>query len=120
MMKILRKIRVFKVTEQRLADQSRVIRTNDWLSEVELDEIQGKIKEEKNTEEPRTELQNMCDQQRSQGENDIELKNIENVFKYCKIRDLDEIRLVEVVEQMKTDKPPPNLINVDRITEIKI
>ena len=55
MMKIWREIGVFDVKEQRLADQTRAIRKNDGLSEVELDEIQRKIKEEENTKEPRTE-----------------------------------------------------------------
>ena len=36
MMKICREIELFEeVTEQRLADQARVIRTNTWLSEVD-------------------------------------------------------------------------------------
>ena len=30
---------VFKVSEQNLADQARAIKTNKWLSEVELEEI---------------------------------------------------------------------------------
>ena len=76
MMKIWREIEVFEVTEQRLADEIRVIRTNGWLSEVELDEIHRKIKEEEKTDEPRTELQNTCDQQRSQNEGDVKLTNI--------------------------------------------
>ena len=63
MMKIWGEIGAFEVTEQRPADQTRVIRTNGWLSEVELDEIQRKIKEEENMKEPRIELQNTCDQQ---------------------------------------------------------
>ena len=59
MMKICREIGVFEeVKEQRPADQARVIRTNTWLSEVELEEIQRKIKEKQNTEEPKIKLQN--------------------------------------------------------------
>ena len=81
MMKIWREIGVFDITEQTLADQTRVIRTNGWLSKVELDEIQRKIKEEENTAELRTELQNTCDQQRlPQDEDEVELTNIENLF----------------------------------------
>ena len=117
MMKIWREVGVFEVIEQRLADQTRVIRTNGWLSEVELDEIQRKIKEEENTEEPRIELQNICDQQRSQDEDNVELTNIENLFNSLQDQGLtnDEIRLEkEVAEQMKIDKAPPNLRNVGR------
>ena len=80
-MRIWREIGVSDVTKQRLADQTRVIRTNGWLSKVELDEIQRKIKEEENTAELRTELQNTCDQQRlPQDEDEVELTNIENLF----------------------------------------
>ena len=81
MMKIWREIGVFDITEQTRADQTRVIRTNGWLSKVELDEIQRKIKEEENREELRVELQNTCDQQRlPQDEDDSELTNIESLF----------------------------------------
>ena len=80
-MRIWREIGVSDVTKQRLADQTRVIRTNGWLSKVELDEIQRKIKEEENREELRVELQNTCDQQRlPQDEDDSELTNIESLF----------------------------------------
>ena len=57
-----------------------MVRTNGWLSEVVLDEIQRKIMEKENTEEPRIELRNMCNQQKSQDEDDVELMNIENLF----------------------------------------
>ena len=33
---------VFEVTEQRLADQARAIKTNQWLSELELEEIRSR------------------------------------------------------------------------------
>ena len=32
---ILKEIGTFEITEQRLVDQTRVVRTNDWLTEVE-------------------------------------------------------------------------------------
>ena len=32
----------FEITEQRLFDQARVIRTIEWLTEVELEEMQRK------------------------------------------------------------------------------
>ena len=35
---IWREIRTFKITEQRLFDQAGVIRTNEWLIEVELED----------------------------------------------------------------------------------
>ena len=39
---IWRETGTFEITEQRLVDQARVIRTNEWLSEVELEEITRK------------------------------------------------------------------------------
>ena len=31
-----------EITEQRVVDQARIIRTNEWLTEVELEEIRKK------------------------------------------------------------------------------
>ena len=62
MKEIWREIRVFEVTEQKPTDQTRVITTNVWLSKVELDEIQTKIKEEEKMEEPGIELKSIFDQ----------------------------------------------------------
>ena len=42
MIAIWREIGTFEITEQRL-DQVRVIRTNEWLNEVGLEEIRRKI-----------------------------------------------------------------------------
>ena len=56
-MKIWREIRVSETTQQKLADQTRVIITNGWMFEVKLDEIQRKINEEEDMGEPRIELQ---------------------------------------------------------------
>ena len=42
MIAIWREIGTFEITEQRLADQVRVIRTNRWLTDVELEEIRRK------------------------------------------------------------------------------
>ena len=43
MIAIWREIGAFEITEQRLVDQARVIRTNEWLIEAELKEIRRKI-----------------------------------------------------------------------------
>ena len=40
---IWREIGTFEITEQRLVDQARVVRTNEWLTEVELEEIRRKM-----------------------------------------------------------------------------
>ena len=75
MMQIWREIEIFEVSERRLEDQGRGIRTNGSLSEMWLNEIQRKIKEEENMKEPRIELQNTSDQQRSQDDDDELTKN---------------------------------------------
>ena len=78
MMEIWREKGVFQVTEQRVADQTRMNRTTGWLPEVELHQIQRKIKQEENTENPRSELQNTCDHRMikgSQDEDNIEATN---------------------------------------------
>ena len=43
MIAIWREIGTFELTEQRLVDQARVIRTDEWLTEVELEKIWIKI-----------------------------------------------------------------------------
>ena len=43
MIGIWRDIGTFEIAEQRLVDQTGVIRTNEWLSEVELEKIRRKI-----------------------------------------------------------------------------
>ena len=43
MLSIWNELGVFEITEQRLADQERAIRTNEWLSEIELEKIKRKI-----------------------------------------------------------------------------
>ena len=35
---------MFETSEQRLADQARAIRTNGWISEVELEEIKEELR----------------------------------------------------------------------------
>ena len=42
MIAIWRDVGTFEITEQRLVDQVRVFRANEWLTEVELQEIAKK------------------------------------------------------------------------------
>ena len=44
MKKIWDEIGVFPVTEQKLADQARQIRTNKWLTDTDIEEIRRKLK----------------------------------------------------------------------------
>ena len=39
-------IGVFPVTEQKLADQARQIRTNRWLTDIGIEEIRRKVEQE--------------------------------------------------------------------------
>ena len=48
MKKIWDQIGVFPVTDQRLADQAMQIRTNKWLTDIEIEEIRRKL-EQKNS-----------------------------------------------------------------------
>ena len=43
MKKIRDDIGVFSVTKQRLADQARKMRTNKWLTDIEIEEIRKKL-----------------------------------------------------------------------------
>ena len=40
---IWKEIGVFEITDQKLADEARMIRVNEWLSAVELEEIRGEV-----------------------------------------------------------------------------
>ena len=40
---IWREIGTFEITKKRLVDQVRVVRTNEWLTEVELEKIRRKL-----------------------------------------------------------------------------
>ena len=51
MIAIWREIETFEITEQRLAGQARVIRTNEWLTEVGLEETRRKILKRKDGED---------------------------------------------------------------------
>ena len=46
MMDIWDEIGVFKISEQRLADQARAIKTNGWLSDIEINKIKRNIRSE--------------------------------------------------------------------------
>ena len=88
-----------------------------WLSEVEVDEIQKKVKEEKNTKEPKTDLQNTYDQQRSADEDDVKLTKIEHLFNKLQdqglIKDYNKLE-EEVAQPTKTNKAQPNFKKVER------
>ena len=48
-----RELGVFSVSEQRLADQARAIKTNEWLIDIEMEEIKRMVSsEEEPTDSP--------------------------------------------------------------------
>ena len=51
MIAIWRERGTFEITEQRHVDQARVVRTNEWLTEVDLKEIRREIFTPKDGEE---------------------------------------------------------------------
>ena len=117
MMKIWREIGLFEITEQRLADQTRIIRTNGWFSEVELDKIKRKFKEGENMVEPNIKQQNIYDEERPHEEVNVEVMKIENMHSRLQDQGLtdDEIRLIDkVTEQMKIAEAPSNIRNFER------
>ena len=56
MKKVQEEIGVFEASEQRLADQATAIRTNDWLSTLEIEEIKRKIADCDNSSSFNTEV----------------------------------------------------------------
>ena len=51
MITIWRETGTFEITEQRLVDQARVVRTNEWQMKVELEEIRRKLLTPRDAEE---------------------------------------------------------------------
>ena len=78
MKKIWDEIRVFPVPEQRLADQARKIRTNKWLTDIEIEEIRRELEQEsskvevqENDQEIIEHNENQQDQSEEQGAQEI-------------------------------------------------
>ena len=71
-------IGVFPVTEQKLADQARQIRTNKWLTDIGIEEIRRKVEQEsskvevqENDQEIIEHNENQQDQSEEQGAQEI-------------------------------------------------
>ena len=78
MKKIWDEIGVFPVTEQKLADQARQIRTNKWLTDIGIEEIRRKVEQEsskvevqENDQEIIEHNENQQDQSEEQGAQEI-------------------------------------------------
>lgn len=42
---VWREIGEFEISEQRLADQARGIKVNDWLSDIKIEELKREVEE---------------------------------------------------------------------------
>lgn len=126
MINIWKEIGVFDITEQRLADQSRAIRTNGWLSEMEMEEIQREIEREMHIDED-TEGAHMENDLENSGE-DINMDatgedatddeiNMAMVLARLIENEVSKERkslLQELAEEITKEETPINLRNVER------
>ena len=134
MLNVWKEIGVFKLTEQRLADQARAIRTNGWLSEIELEEIQRNLENFHNdidvresgsiydfTRRINTEISeepvdhDVVVESKSSVGNELSVQHLCNTLKREGLSD-DDISLVKSVleEREKGNSTSDNLRNVDR------
>ena len=67
MKKIWDEIGVFPVTEQRLADQARRIRVNKWLTDTDIEEIDGRCRDIIHEEETGNSTDNEGSREEEQG-----------------------------------------------------
>ena len=94
MIAIWREIGTFEITEQRLVDQARVIRTNEWLTEVELEEIRRKMLTPRDGEENQETNDIPVIKERIQNEIcPIEPSEIE-IRVYVETKNMDDERLI--------------------------
>ena len=136
MLGIRKELGVFEISEQRLADQARAIRTNGWLSEIELEEIQrntesdhmeADVRESSGSEDAaqRIELETTdeTEEHETAAETDKTVGNELSVQDLCNTlrregvseEDIDLVKLV-FEEKEKGNTPPDSLRNVGRKT----
>lgn len=111
---------VFEVSEQRLADQARAIRTNGWLSEVELEEISRAVSlgEENEQNEDVRDESTQPEPEDNGNQSGHFVYNTDEVIQRME-RDgcnREKINLArEIMESMKDESEcPPNLRNIER------
>ena len=122
---------IFEISDQRLADQARAIKLNEWLSEVELEEIRREVsrggvtvansEEVENQEGIHGEVEKHSDTENDNDrmhETSSEEMSTEEVIADmekggCSIEEIQMPR--EILESVKKEEdPPPNLRNVER------
>ena len=135
MLSIWNELGVFEVSEQRLADQTRAIRTNGWLSEIELEEIQRNTESDHMEADVRVtsggddsarriELETTDESEEHEAAAESDNNNIGNELSEQDLCNTlrregvseDDIDLVKLVleEREIGNAPPDNLRNVDR------
>ena len=111
---------VFEVSEQRLADQARAIRTNGWLSEVELEQISRAVSLGEENEQNQNGMDENT-QPEPEDNNNLSghfVYNIDEVTQRmerdgCNREKINVAR--EIMESMKNESEcPPNLRNVEK------
>ena len=125
---------VFEVSEQRLADQARAIRTNDWLTTVEIEEIKRNVEEEKVDSDNRKRLEGDIENNENEGEDRQSQENDANAeeemiddinirdesvsnntdIEWFSDEDRDILEMILTRMRKEQDDIPPNLRYVDR------
>lgn len=113
---------VFKVNEQRLADQARAIKTNGWLTDIEIEEIKRKASTDENPDFSGTEetLPGQCQREGTGEENtcvdwqDSWVPETLSVEEQVNSKGLDEdeaniLRILLVKMKEENHEPPQNL-----------
>ena len=134
MLNVWKETGVFELTEQRLADQARAIRSNGWLSEIELEEIQRNLENFHNNIDVRESSSSYDSTRRINTEiseepvdhdavveskssvgNELSVQDLCNTLKREGLSDADISLVKSVLEgREKGNSPPDNLRNVDR------
>ncbi|XP_068738998.1 uncharacterized protein [Montipora capricornis] len=111
---------VFEVSEQRLADQARAIRTNGWLSEIELEEISRAVSLGEENEQNQNGMDENT-QPEPEDNNNLSGHFVYNIDEVTQRMERDgcnreKINLArEIMESMKNESEcPPNLRNVEK------
>ena len=120
--KIRDEIGVFPVTEQRLADQPREIRTKKWLTDIEIEEIRRKLERKNSKAEVQENVQEITEHnENKQGQPDErgaqeilvdqghEIEQQQKTFHICSFPEDDEI-LVKKAEMERYNEEEKELL----------
>ena len=100
MIAIWRDVGTFEITEQRLVDQARVIRTNEWLTEGELEEIRRKNLKRRDGEENQEINDIPVIEERIQNESRLMEPSVTEICVRVETKITDEERLI--IDELKS------------------